>query len=321
MTDTPRATVIVTSRDRWQPAPHALSRLLDRTDPRHRVIVVDGGAPRNVSRAFAETAATGRVEVVRRARFLGSNEARALALDQGVADDWIAFVESDSIPDHGWIDDLIAAAIDTGAATTFPVYLMDVDGRRIVHGAGCDLEITGEPGRTRLREIAAHRNAPWPGAAAEIVGEPKVQCEPHCFVIRRDALDRMNGVDPELRGWFEHIDLALHHIDLDIECRLVPEVTCLYEDPDRLDPRDVSSFLLRWGADWLEHSKAHMCTRWGLDPDDPKWKQHERYRATVRRSLMIDGRNRTNAALDRAIRPIEWLNARRWDRARRREHA
>ena len=109
MSDAPRATVIVTSRDRWQPAPDALTRLLERTDPRHRVIVVDGGAPRNVSRAFAEIAATGRVEVIRRDRFLGSNEARALALEQGVSDDWIAFVESDSVPDAGWVDDLIAA--------------------------------------------------------------------------------------------------------------------------------------------------------------------------------------------------------------------
>jgi GT2 family glycosyltransferase len=319
MSESPRATVIVTSRDRWRQAPATLSTLLDRTDDRHRVIVVDGGAPRSVSRAFGRVAATGRIDVIRRQRFLATNEARRIALDTGVSDEWIAFVENDSTPSDGWLDTLIDVARDTGAATTFPVYVWQHEGRLAIHGAGVDLELVDHPDGRRIVDGTEHWNEPWPESAGLIRDEPTPQAEPHCLVIRRDVLERMDGPDPELRGWFEHVDLALHHLDLGVECRRVTGVTCLYEPAVRLDPRELSTFLHRWGSDWYEASKRHLVRRWDLDPDDPKWDQHATYLRDVRREQMFPGRHRTNHAIERVLAPIEHLNTRRWHRLQRRE--
>lgn len=308
--------MIVTSRDRWDHAPDTLDLLLDRTDPRHRIVVVDGAAPRHVAAGFETAAATGRVSISRHQRYLASNEARLAGLD-GVTTDWIAFVENDVVLDDGWLDTLIDAAERTGAASTYPLYLEDTARGRVVHGAGCDLDVTGPPGRRRITQ----HSGPTGRLLADVDpldAAPRIQAEPHAIVIRRGVLESMGGPDPELLGWFEHVDLALHHMNLGVESWFVPDVRCLYLAPGRFQPAEASTFLLRWGRHWFDHSLAHLCATWGLDPDIATWRGHANYRATVRRSVMTR-RGRINNVLDRAAIPVERLVERRWINARKRD--
>ena len=81
MTSEPTATVVVVCRDRWSLASETVHTLVARTDPRHRIVVVDARAPRAVGAAFDRLAAVDRVRVVRRPRVLAGNEARNAGAD------------------------------------------------------------------------------------------------------------------------------------------------------------------------------------------------------------------------------------------------
>lgn len=306
----PTATVVVVSRDRWSLAPTTLDLLLARTDPRHPVVVVDGRAPRSVAATFDRLAASGRVRVVRRNRFLASNEARNIGAD-GVTTEWVAFVENDAVLSDGWLEALLEVGEHRGAASVYPTYLEQRKRGLFVHGVGADLEVGGPPGSRHLRERQFHLGRPWDEVAGELTSAARVQGEPHAFVIRRGVLEQMGGLDEGLLSWFDHTDLALHHLRLGVESWFVPDATCLYLSPPPVALRDLSSFMLRWGGDWYERSLDRLCDAWGLDRHDVEWDHHARYRTDVRRTVPTPWR-RVNAAFDHASVPAERVVAARW---------
>lgn len=313
MSIAPLATVVVVARDRWAQAPATLDLLLARTDPRHDVVVVDARAPRRVAAAFDRSAASGRVRVVRRGRFLAANEARNLGAD-GARTEWIAFVENDVVLSDGWLDTLVAAGESHGAASAYPVYLCDSrDGER-VHGLGADLDLGETQGVRYIRERQHDLNRLWRDVAADVEPVERVQSEFHAVVVRRELLERMNGLDEGLLSWFDHTDFALHHQRLGASAWLVPEVTCRYLAPPPVSVTDVPSFLLRWSGDWYERSLDRLCSAWDLDRHDTEWVMHARYRTAVRRSVLTRW-SRVNAAIDCAAVPAErlaeWWNVRR----------
>jgi GT2 family glycosyltransferase len=312
------ATVIVVSRDRWSLAPATLDLLVARTDRRHPIVVVDGGAPRGVAAVFDRVAATGRIRVTRRRRFLASNEARNIGAD-GVRTEWIAFVENDSELSDGWLERLLEIAEARGAASAYPAYLELRAGAPMVHGVGADLTITGPSGARQLREHEYDVGRPWSEVADRLVPVERIQAEPHALVIRREMLEAMGGLDEGLLSWFDHMDLALHHQRLSASAVLVPHVTCLYRVPPPIAWYDVPSFLLRWGGDWFERSRQHFCATWGLSLHDQElWNRHARYRTTIRRHVLTPW-SKVNACIDRGIVPIERLAVHQWNTQRDRE--
>ena len=317
MATEPTATVVVVSRDRWSPAPATLTTLLERTDPRHPVVLVDALAPKPVSATFARFAAAGRVRVVRRRRFLASNEARNAGAD-GARTAWIAFVENDAVLSEGWLERLLAVGEAKDAASVYPAYLQRERRGAVVHGLGADVTVTGAPGAAVLREHQFSIGRLWRDVVDDLEPVARVQAEPHAVVIRREVLDRIGGLDEGLLGWFDHTDLGLHHRRLGLSAWFAPDVTCLYLPPPPVAWRDVPTFALRWGRDWFDRSLTHLCDTWGLDRDDGEWDVHERYRVDVRRQVL--GRwARFGPVVDGAVAPIERATARRWHA--RRAHA
>jgi GT2 family glycosyltransferase len=311
VTPEPTATVVVVCRDRWSLALETLHTLLARTDPRHEVVVVDARAPRAVGAAFDRLAAVGRIRVVRRARFLAGNEARNVGAD-GARTDWIAFVENDAVPDTGWLDALLAVGERTGAASVYPAYLEPARPGPHVHGLGADLELGGPDGRRFLREHQHELGRLWSDVVDGLEPVARVQGEPHAIVMRRDFVNAMGGFDEAYLGWFDHTDVALHHLRLGAESWLVPDVTCVYRQPPPVALQDLPSFSLRWGRDWFDRSLRHLCTTWGLDPENDGWRTHDEYRTFVRRSALTRW-SRVNALVDHAAAPIDHVVAQRWD--------
>jgi hypothetical protein len=74
-------------------------------------------------------------------------------------------------------------------------------------------------------------------------------------------------------------------------------------------------FSLRWGRDWFDRSLAHLCTTWGLDPNDDEWETHSRYRTLVRRGVLAPWA-RVGAFVDHAVEPLDHAVAQRWDARR-----
>lgn len=306
----PTATVVVVSRDRWSPSLQTLAALLTHTDLRHPVVVVDGAAPRGVAATFDRVARSGRVRVVRRARFLAGNEARNLGAD-GVRTEWLAFVENDCWFDNGWLDVLVAFGEANDAATVYPAYLeASADGRR-VHGLGADIELSGPPGARRFREHMPLLGRRWDEVAAWLQPSPRPQAEPHAFVIRREVLARIGGFDEDLLGWFDHVDLGLHHLRMGFTAWMVPTATCLYDPPPPVHRHDIASFALRWSTEWFERSLRHLCATWDLDPDDPGWSSHRQYRKEVRARVLMRSAHLTRWG-ERAAAPWERRWQRRW---------
>lgn len=290
-----------------------LGHLLARTDSRHPVVVVDGAAPPRVAALFDRLAdSSGRLRVVRRNRFLGSNEARNLGAD-GAQTPWIAFVENDCRLSDGWLETLLAAGEARDAASVYPAYLENRAGALHVHGLGADLEISGPVGAQRIREDLFLIGRRWDDVRPDLVPSPRLQAEPHVLLIRKEMLDGLGGLDEGLLGWFEHVDLALHHHRLGVEAWNVPQAECLYEPPPPLHRSDLEFFLLRWGTDWYEKSLSRLCTAWGLDPRDSEWAHHSRYRSAVLRAG-LPGPRRVGPLIDRSTRPLARLAAHRWNR-------
>ncbi len=310
MATTPPATVVVVPRDRWAQAPATLDLLLARTDRRHDVVVVDARAPRRVAAAFDRCAASGRIRVVRRNRYLAANEARNLGAD-GARTEWIAFVENDVVLSDGWLESLLAVGEARGAASAYPVYLLDSQNGELVHGLGAELEVGVTDGVRYIRERQHDLDRPWREVAAEIEPVERVQSEFHAVAVRRELLERMGGLDEGLLSWFDHTDLALHHHRLGAAAWLVPEATCRYLAPPPVSLTDLPSFLLRWSEDWYERSLDRLCSAWDLDRSDSEWAMHARYRTNVRRSVLTRW-SRVNAAIDRAAVPAERL-VERWN--------
>ena len=312
MSSAPTARVVVVSRDRWSLAPATLDVLLERTDPRHPVTVVDGGAPRRVAAKFDRLASSGRIDVARRTWFPANNEARNIGAD-GVRAEWVAFVENDVVLSDGWLDKLLEAGEALGAMSVYPAFLEPRPGGPVVHGLGADLELGGPEGSRSLREHQSHLGRPWDEVADEVVPAARVQAEPHAFAIRREMLERMGGLDEGLLSWFDHTDLALHHQRAGAEAWFVPEVTCTYLAPPPVALQDLPSFLLRWSADWYGRSLDRLCEVWGLDRHDPGWNQHDRYRTKTRRRVPTRW-PRVNATIDHAAAPatqlVQWRDAR-----------
>ena len=314
VTREPTATVVVVCRDRWSLAPETLHTLVARTDPRHRIVVVDARAPRAVGAAFDRLASVDRVCVVRRERFLAGNEARNVGAD-GATTDWVAFVENDVVLSDGWLDALLAVGERTGAASVYPAFLEPADPEPVVHGLGAELEIGGPDGHRVVRERQHCLRRRWSEVAATVEPVPRIQAEPHVIAVRRAFLDELGGFDEALLGWFDHTDLALHHLRAGAESWLAPDATCLYRSPPPVSWSDLPAFSLRWGRDWFDRSLRHLCTKWGLDASDHEWESHARYRTGVRRRVFARS-SRVSAVVDHAVAPLDHVVAQRWDARR-----
>jgi hypothetical protein len=293
----------VTARDRWCQAPATLDLLLARTDPRHPVVVVDAKAPRRVRAVLDQVATSGRVRVCRGNRQMAGNEARNLG-SEAARTEWIAFVENDTIPSEGWLETLLAEGEARDAASVYPAFLQPGPTGPVVHGLGADLDMAGSPGALRVRERQHRVGQPWRHVAPGLEPVERLQSEFHVLAVRRELLERLGGLDEGLLSWFDHTDLALHHRRLGAAAWFVPAVTCLYLMPPPVSPKDLHSFLLRWGRAWWERSLAHLCAVWGFDRHDDEWDVHARYRARIRSAAPTPWRH-VNLALDYAAAPLE----------------
>lgn len=306
----PDVTIVVVARDRWSLAPAHVNDLLARTDASVRCVLIDGDAPPAVATVFDRVARTGRAAVVRRNRFLASNEARNLGAD-GIRTEWIAFVENDATVSDGWLERLVAFGEARDATVVYPAFLQVEGGEPLIHGLGAELVCSGPPGSQRLREVQHHGGQRWRDVSPTLQPVERLQAEPHAFVLRRSLLESMGGFDEAFLSWYDHTDLALHMQRLGGTAWLVPDVTCTYRPPPPVAPSDFVTMALRWGRAWRQASIQRLCTVWGLDRDDPMWERRDNYRRAIHTRVPTPW-TFFNQVLSHAVRPIEWAVARSW---------
>src|SRR5262249_14934406 len=119
-------TIVVAPREAhsaWRPM---LTRLFASTEPRFRLVAVDGRAPRSVRADLERLAAHHDFTLIRSDAELSGNEARNLAAPH-VTTEFVALLDNDTLVDRGWLHALEQRARATGAAAVSPAVLWGRD--------------------------------------------------------------------------------------------------------------------------------------------------------------------------------------------------
>lgn len=210
---TPETTVIIPVKDR---APE-LQRVLEALRGRWPVIVADDGSER--PGAVADACETHGARLVRLPASLGPASARNAGW-RSAATELVAFLDSDAIPDPGWIEALAAHFADPLVGAAAPRIKGFVSPRRADRPVGryaaarSPLDLGALPGLVR------------PGSRVSYV--PTV-----ALVARRSALVEVGGFDESLR-YGEDVDLEWRLADAGWRVRYDPSITVRHEEPDGL---------------------------------------------------------------------------------------
>jgi glycosyltransferase involved in cell wall biosynthesis len=112
-----RVSVIVPVYEQWNLVPALLACLDRQTLPSEEfeIILVDNGSKSFGSESFVPPALPGNARIIQCAR-PGSYAARNAAADQA-SGEWLAFTDSDCLPEPGWLEALMAAAAAANGPT------------------------------------------------------------------------------------------------------------------------------------------------------------------------------------------------------------
>jgi hypothetical protein len=136
-----RCTIIVDARDRFSTTTRCLETLIANTPQPYDLIVVLGGAPEHLKKAW--TARFGdRARFLFRPDFLNQPQARNLGL-RAAATRLAVVMDNDNFVRPGWLEALVRCQQQTNAVLVVPIVL---ETPRRIHAAGNDLHITYENG-------------------------------------------------------------------------------------------------------------------------------------------------------------------------------
>ena len=266
-----RATIVVTTRDRFALARESLVSLLENTQrPFDLIYVVPADAPRSERRWLADMVRQHNFAIVKPSRPTTPAEARNLGLAQAKTE-YVVFVENDVVFEKGWLEALVACADDTGADVAGPLTCEGRPAHTLVHHVGAPLAadeafsttISGEHDfseefhlqgarREQLADRLTRRRTQWP--------------EMHCFLTRRVLFDRVGGFDPDVVSK-EYLDFAWSVRAGGGEIWFEPKAVVTFLVPSEADPvtfKDLAYFLLRWSRAWQAASHDKLRTKWAL---------------------------------------------------------
>lgn len=263
----PRATIVMTARERHSLAQAAIDAVLAGTTPPYRFVYLDVQSPAELREALAARARRGELEVVRFDEPLWPQQARQ-RIASGIDTDYVVFIDNDVIVGNGWLDALVACADETGAGVVGPLYLIG-DGRSParVHMAGGRLVESTTPEGRILNEAHIHIDADPAAVAPTLERRPCDFVEYHCMLIRAALLRDGTLLDPSICCVHEHIDTALgvgqrgHSVHVEPAAR----VTYLGLADYKLD--EIAFYRERWSTAAAESSIDAFCRKWGVVDD------------------------------------------------------
>lgn len=263
-------TICFVPRERWSAAATSLRSILARTPADVPIVLVTGGCPPTTERRLARLLA-GRehVTTLRSRAHLAPNRARNLAAAH-VRTPLVAFVDNDVLVAAGWLEALVACAETTAAWAVGPLCLQGPWRNGEIHLAGGEARIEGEPGSRRLVERQAHLGRRVADVGGSLHRGRTELAEFHVIVIRRAALERLGGLDEELRSFGEHTDFCLRAAELGGAIWFEPAAVVTYLSPVRLTRADLPFFTARWSRAWNRTSRDRLAARWDLPADDPR---------------------------------------------------
>jgi glycosyltransferase involved in cell wall biosynthesis len=272
----PQVTLIVTQRERFSLSQVSLdSVLVSYSDYPFRLIYVDGNSPPPVRCYLERQAATHPwMTLIRRERYLRSNEARNLALPQVQGADYIVFLDNDVVVQPGWLRSLVLAAEAEQAAVTAPLILQGKP-----NSDALEIHVAGIATRFHARRWGKR----WFEQQQLMAGVPLSQAEPnlqrqvvdsvefHCLMVRRDILQQVR-LDERFDSLASHTDLSFQVAALGGKHLLEPSSRVIFLNPElvpQFDPTDLPFYRFKWSEGYTARNFAHAVRKWGLAADDP----------------------------------------------------
>jgi len=264
----PRATIVMTARERHGLTERAIDSILSNTARPFRLIYADGSTPDALRRRLQARSADGSFEILRVDPELWPTHIRRRVV--GTVDtDYVVFVDNDVIVEPGWLEALVECADATNAGAVGPLYLIGGGSAPPrVHMAGGSLEWDDTPTGRVLREEHADAGADPGHLANHAVRAPCGYVEYHCVLVRTAAARDGAPFDPEIFCVHEHIDLSLTLAQRGYATWSEPKarVTYLATEPWALG--ELAYRRRRWSREQGDASIAAFCRKWGVADDE-----------------------------------------------------
>jgi hypothetical protein len=263
----PRATLVMTARERHSLAEAAIDSVIAETRGAYRFIYVDVDSPAWLREVLAARESERRLEVVTFDEALWPQEARARVVD-AIDTEYVVFIDNDVQVEDGWLDALIACADETGAGAVGPLYLWG-DGVHAprIHMAGGRLTESADGSRRVLQEAHQLADTDPRAVAHTLARQPCDFLEYHCMLVRTD-LARSGVLDPRIRCVHEHIDTALALRQRGYPTFLEPAARVTYLAFAEYMLEDLALVRCRWSQHEADASIAAFCEKWNVLDDD-----------------------------------------------------
>lgn len=267
----PRATIVVSLRERWALTEAALDGIVANTPLPYRLVLLDAGAPAWLRDVLAQRAREWNLEVIRCDGATWPQEARARFVAERLPEtEFTVFIDNDVDVTPGWLDALLACADETGAGIVGPLYLWgDGIAAPRIHMAGGRLVERAVPGGRTYDESHQLFDTELARHEATLTRSRCGFLEYHCMLVRTALLREPGIVDAGIRAVHEHIDLCLEVRKRGHETWWEPRARVNYLAFADYTLEDLPVLRVRWAADEVERSIARFCARQDCI-DDPE---------------------------------------------------
>lgn len=260
--------IVVTIRELPSCVLKTLQTLLARTPLDVEIIYVAYGVGPAKLEGIRSLLAERGGQLIEGREWIPQNAARNLGLRHARSDaEYIVFIDNDVTVEPGWLEPLVACAIETGAGVVGPMTLEGDPAKWIIHmTGGIYREIETPSGKVAFeRHINGH--LPLASLAIHPVRSRVDYVEGHCILVSHRVLTALNGWDESLITAAEYIDLCLAADANGIPVMVEPASVVTYGDLTSICVEDMPQFFQRWNiADTLA-TFDHFIRKRGLRGD------------------------------------------------------
>jgi GT2 family glycosyltransferase len=269
----PRATIVMTARERHTLAEASIESIVDATRLPYRLMYLDVQSPDGLRAVLERRAGEWGLEVVRFDEPLWPHEARDRVVGS-IDTDYVVFIDNDVLVEEGWLDALVTCADETGAGIVGPLYLWGdgVHPAKIHMAGGKFTEEFTERGQRHLVDVRLLSEKDPNEVASALRRAPCDFLEYHCTLIRTDLVRDGTLLDGSIRCVHEHVDTALSVRQRGFPIFFEPASRVTYLGLADYTLGELDFFRWRWSVEEAERNIVALSSKWNIANEDRSFK-------------------------------------------------
>ena len=271
--DLPRATIVMTARERHTLAETSIESIVAATRPPYRFMYLDVQSPDSLRTLLERRASEWGLEVFRFDEPLWPHEARDRVVGS-IDTDYVVFIDNDVVVEKGWLDALVTCADETGAGIVGPLYLWGdgVHPPKIHMAGGKFAEEFAERGQRHLVDTRLLSEKDPHEVASALHRQSCDFLEYHCTLVRSDLVRDGTLLDPSIRCVHEHVDTALSVRQRGLPIFFEPASRVTYLGLADYTLGELDFFRWRWSIEETERNIAALSSKWNIANEDRSFK-------------------------------------------------